>query len=125
MKGIAAARRRRARAPDVLREAAADRIRETVTAGRKAGRENIDQMVDRRTGVLKRFYRSSVSAITLTGRFGYISRKGQRAAFYARFLNDGTRHLAPRPFHDNAVDQVEAEHARGMLAAMRRAVRGR
>lgn len=125
IKGVAALRRRRRAAPGALQEAVTDQLRKTVEAGRDLGRENIDQMFDRRTGISRRFYRASVSVAALSARFGYVTRAGQKQAFYARFLNDGTRTMEARPFHDNAVEAVEREHAAGMLVALRRANSGR
>lgn len=105
------------KAPDDLKKIVADELRETVNAVHAKGRANLAAMVTPRSGALERNYRKSLSKKTLTGRVGYLSAKAKRAAFYARFINDGTRKMAARPFHTNAVESEKEQHQRRMLRA--------
>lgn len=126
IKGIRAGRRRVAAMPTVLAVLAREGIAETVNEVRGKGRENIRAMVRRRSGKMLRFYNSSVSrGAIITGRVGYITDRARDQAFYARFIHDGTRHIAARPFHDMAVEETEIGHRQRMRQAQRRTLGGR
>lgn len=98
--------------PDDLRDKVADALRQTVDAVHSRGRANIRSMVERRSGVLEKNYRKSVSRKSLKGRVGYLSKRAAQQAFYAPFIHDGTQYITARPFHANA---VEAERERDEL----------
>ncbi|WP_208348702.1 hypothetical protein [Pseudaestuariivita rosea] len=122
-KGFKRARARVRRSVSALEEASLDALAETVDAVHRAGRQNIQAMVRRRSGRLSRFYRKSISRARKLGRVGYLTRRARREAFYARFVHDGTRRLQARPFHDQAVAQEDAPHLRRMGRAVRKALR--
>jgi len=116
--------RGRARArPGVLDEMVLDGLAATVTEVRQDAWENINSMATRRTGILRRNYRKSMSKAKMTGRVGYITRAAKRKAFYARFIHDGTRYIQARPFHDIAVARQEGKHRARMARAQHRAVK--
>lgn len=125
LKGVKKARARVRKLPDALDQKAVSAISDTVTEVHKAGRANIDNMVKRRSGVLRRRYMKSVRKQTKTGKVGYISKAARRAAFYARFVHDGTKLAAARPFHDLAVAETEGAYVRRMRRALGSTIRGR
>ena len=100
-------------------------IAETVGEVHRAGLENIDATVGKKSGRLRRFYKKSLRANGAKGLVGYISAKARRAAFYARFVHDGTARTKARPFHDHAVLEFEGKHAGRMRAALKRALSGK
>ena len=105
------------RAPEALRREVLEAIKETVDGVYARGLANIDSMTNRRTGVLRRNYRKSVARKALRGRVGYLSATSQHAAFYARFINDGTVNMPARPFHTQAVEaERDADTARMVRA---------
>ncbi|XAT57851.1 hypothetical protein GN241_11055 [Rhodobacteraceae bacterium IMCC1335] len=114
--------RRRSKAVDANVAAA---ISETVVDVHRAGVENIDAMVSKRSGRLRKFYKKSLRAKGTRGLVGYVSAKARRAAFYARFVHDGTSRQKARPFHDHAVLEFEGKHTGRMRAALRKALSGR
>lgn len=122
LKGVAGARARARARPDILDQKIVVAISETVEAVHQAGRSNIDSMVKRRSGLLRRRYRKQVRKSQKTGLVGYISKSARRAAFYARFVHDGTRYATARPFHDLAVADQQHPHSRRMKAALRRTI---
>lgn len=119
VKGFKGARARARRRPDELDAHVEGAIAETVEAVHRTGRSNIDAMVKRRSGLLRRRYRKQVRGGQLAGVVGYISASARRAAFYARFVHDGTKYAAARPFHDLSVAQHAASHSRRMHRALR------
>lgn len=111
------------RLPQHLKDEVATSIKTTVDAVHARGKSNIASMVTRRTGTLDRNYRRSVSKKSLKGRVGYLSAAARSAAFYARFINDGTIKMQARPFHTNAVEaEKELDEAR-MVQARDKALR--
>ena len=118
LKGVSKARARSRQRPDILDAKTVAAISETVDQVHKAGRENIDRMIKRRSGLLRRRYRKQVRSRTKTGLVGYITKSARKAAFYARFVHDGTRYAEARPFHDLAVFQHEGAHRRKMRKAL-------
>lgn len=125
LKGVSGARRRARRRPTVLDQKVVSAISDTVDDVHREGRLNIDAMVQRKTGLLRRKYRKYVRKQTKTGQVGYLTPSARRSAFYARFVHDGTKAAGARPFHDLAVLQHEAAHRRRMRRALRATVRGR
>ncbi|QDL91500.1 hypothetical protein FDP22_06720 [Paroceanicella profunda] len=115
--GIRAQRVRVKRLTTALQEEVADSINETIDQVHAAGLANLDAMVTRRTGRLRRYYRKAFRRGTLEGLVGYISAKGRDAAFYARFVHDGTEEMAARPWHDTAIEEVAPDHAQRMRRA--------
>lgn len=117
MTGVREYRAALKRAPNDLRENVLAAVTETVNGVHARGKANIRSMVTRRSGELDRNYRKSISKKSLSGRVGYLSAKAREAAFYARFVNDGTIKMSARPFHTNAVEaEMELDEAR-MVAA--------
>lgn len=105
------------RAPAHLREEVFEAVKDTTESVHARGKANITSMTVRRTGILYRNYRRSLSKASLRGRVGYLSESARDAAFYARFINDGTVKMAARPFHTNAVEaEREADTARMVRA---------
>lgn len=125
LKGATKARARARQRPDILDRQTVAAISDTVDDVHQAGRANISNMVKRRSGLLRRRYRKSVRKQTKTGKVGYITKSAQRAAFYARFVHDGTKFITARPFHDLAVAQAEGAHVRRMRRALGSTIRGR
>lgn len=118
LKGVAKARARARKRPDFLDQKTVAAISETVDEVHRLGRANIDSMITRRSGLLRRRYRKTVLKRTKTGKVGYFTRSAQRAAFYARFVHDGTKFATARPFHDLAVAQTEGAYFRRMRRAL-------
>lgn len=125
MIGIRKRRAAQRSAPSILAQAVRGHLAEIVRTVEADGKSNMDAMVKRRSGALKRYYRSSVSGgALLVGRVGYLTPRARKNAFYARFLNDGTRDMPARPFHDNAVEDNLDHHVDGMRAALATVVAG-
>ena len=124
--GIKKARARSVARAKALEANVARAISETVDEVHKAGRENIDAMTTKRSGRLSKWYRKSIRSKGARGLVGYLTRKarGKEGAFYARFVHDGTLKTKARPFHDQAVSEVEGRHAGRMRAALARALSG-
>lgn len=118
LKGITSARTRARQRPSILDQKAVAAISETVDEVHQAGRANIDSMVKRRSGLLRRRYRKQVRKNIKTGLVGYITKSARKAAFYARFVHDGTKFATARPFHDLAVAQFETAHRLKMRKAL-------
>lgn len=117
MHGIREYRAALKRAPAHLRDGVGDAVKQTTEAVHARGKANIDSMTTARTGELRRNYRRSFSKTSLKGRVGYLSAKARDAAFYARFVNDGTVKMAARPFHTNAIEaERDADTARMVKA---------
>lgn len=125
LKGVTKARARARQRPDILDQKTQAAISDTVDEVHQAGRANIDSMVKRRSGLLRRRYRKQVRKNTKTGLVGYITKSAHRAAFYARFVHDGTKFATARPFHDLAVAQTEGAYVRRMRRALGSTIRGR
>lgn len=125
LKGAVKARARARQRPDILDRQVAAAISDTVDEVHQAGRANIDSMVKRRSGLLRRRYRKQVRRNAMTGLVGYITKSAQRAAFYARFVHDGTKFVTARPFHDLAVAQTKGAYVRRMRLALGSTIRGR
>lgn len=121
-KGARTRSRQRTKSVDANVSAA---IAKTVVDVHRAGLENIDAMVSKRSGRLRRFYKKSLRAKGARGLVGYVSAKARRAAFYARFVHDGTSKQKARPFHDHAVLEFEGKHAGRMRSALVKALSGR
>ncbi len=117
-RGFRGARRRAKARPGLLDKVTVDAIGDTVDAVHGAGRANIAAMVKRRSGLLRRRYSKTVRKAKQTGLVGYITRSARRAAFYARFVHDGTRYTSARPFHDLAVAEQAPKHKRRMRRAL-------
>lgn len=112
--------------PGVLEERSRGELAVTVREVAAEGRANIRAMTRRRSGQLLRFYRSSVSRGAIAvGRVGYLTARAKRSAFYARFINDGTREIAARPFHSLAVEAAERPFIVGQRRALRAALGSR
>jgi hypothetical protein len=120
--GFKGARSRARARPDILDKQATLAITETVDVVHRTGRTNIDAMVKRRTGLLRRRYRKTVRKAQILGLVGYFTASARRAAFYARFVHDGTRYITARPFHDLAVAEYETSHSRRMRKALRQSL---
>ncbi|WP_118138602.1 HK97 gp10 family phage protein [Oceanicella sp. SM1341] len=115
--GIRAQRSRMKRLTTAVQEEVADAIAETLDEVHAAGLAQLDAMVTRRTGRLRRYYRKSFRRGKLEGLVGYISAKARDEAFYARFVHDGTEDMAARPWHDTAIEEVAPDHAGRMQRA--------
>ena len=122
LRGVSGARKRAKQRPDALGGFVNVAISETVNAVHHAGRANIDAMVKRRRGVLRRRYSKTVRKPVFTGFVGYITAKSRRAAFYARFVHDGTKTATARPFHDLAVAEQERRHSQRMRGALKKSI---
>lgn len=120
--GFKRARSAAKKRPAVLDRAVVDAISETVDAVHAEGVSNINALMTRRTGLLRRRYRRQMRAARKTGVVGYVTLSSARAAFYARFVHDGTRYITARPFHDLAVASQREKHRARMLRAKRRAI---
>ncbi|WP_216671389.1 hypothetical protein, partial [Mangrovicoccus sp. HB161399] len=83
---------------------------------------NIGSMTTRRTGKLRSWYRKSLRKAKVSGFVGYISAKARSAAYYARFVHDGTLRQDARPFHERAVDANASDHSFEMRQALRNAL---
>ena len=123
-KGFKRARRRNSQRAKSINPLVTEAIADTVNEVHAAGRANIDAMVGRRTGKLRRFYTKVVNKAGTFGRVGYRTRRAQRDVFYARFVHDGTSKTRARPFHDNAVLEFTGRHARRMKLALSKALNG-
>lgn len=97
-------------------------VKQTVDAVHARGKSNLSSMVTKRTGTLEKNYRRSASRKSLQGRVGYLSAKAKFDAFYARFINDGTRYITARPFHTNAVEAEREADTQRMVKARDRAI---
>lgn len=117
MTGVREFRAALKRAPNDLRENVLQAVTETVNGVHRRGKANIASMTTKRTGELSRNYRKGISRKTLSGRVGYLSAKARAAAFYARFVNDGTAKMQARPFHTNAVEAEKELDTVRMVAA--------
>jgi hypothetical protein len=124
LKGTKQARARARQRPDILDQKTVAAISDTVDEVHQAGRNNIDNMVKRRKGLLRRRYTKSVRKAKKVGLVGYITKSARRAAFYARFVHDGTKFAASRPFHDLAVAEQEGPHKRRMRSALQKTISG-
>jgi len=122
LKGVAGARRRARARADLIDDNAIEAIGETVDAVHRAGLANIDNMIKRRSGRLRRRYRKTIRKTKGQGLVGYISAAARRDAFYARFVHDGTRYILARPFHDLAVLEQDGPHSRRMRRALRKTI---
>lgn len=125
IRGVKAARVRALRRPDELKRHVAIGIGQTVGEVHGAGRANIDSMVKKRRGVLRRRYSKSMKVSALVGAVGYLTRSARRSAFYARFVHDGTKNSVARPFHDLAVTEFAAKHSHRMKVALRKVLGGK
>lgn len=110
-------------APDELRAEVLAAITASVTATHAAGLANIDAMGVVDEGTLRRWYRKRISAKALTGKVGFLGKRARQRVFYARFVHDGTRYVAARPFHRNAVNATIEAHRRLMTEARDRVIR--
>lgn len=124
LRGVKRARARAKRRPDALDRLVVAAISETVDDVHQAARTNIDSMITGRSGLLRRSYRKRVRKRQKTGAVGYLTRAARKKAFYARFVHDGTKNSSAKPFHDLAVAQGAASHARRMKRALRVTTRG-
>lgn len=120
MRGTRRAAQRIRRMPDALEDAALEGIRETVNAVHREGRGNIDAMVNKRTGKLRRYYSKLTSRAKMAGTVGYRTAKAKNEAFYARFVHDGTANTTAKPFHDSAVEAEYARHSQRMRRALQK-----
>lgn len=123
--GFRQARRKSAARKASIDPNAAAGIRETVEEVHLEGRKNIDAMTDKRTGRLRRWYKKALRKGGSVGLVGYVSRKARSAAYYARFVHDGTSKTKARPFHDQAVNSEAGNHAKRMRRANADALLGR
>lgn len=125
LRGVKRARANARARPDILDQLSVKAITETVDAVHQAGRANIDSMVKRRRGLLRRRYGKSVRKSQKLGMVGYVTKAARRAAFYARFVHDGTKTAASRPFHDLAVAEQDGPHNRRMRNALSHTIHGK
>ena len=121
---------RKARAKSRRRSEALDAnvrvaIAETVTEVRRDGLDNLASMTKKRSGTLVRNYKKALRKGGMVGLVGYITARARDAAFYARFIHDGTSRIKARPFHDQAVLAAEGRRNLRMRAALSRALSGR
>ncbi|UWQ77357.1 hypothetical protein [Leisingera sp. M658] len=116
-RGFKTARRKSRQRVEKLDIAVAGAIGQTVDEVHRAGLENIDAMVAKKTGRLRRFYSKRLVEKSLKGMVGYITGAARRSAFYARFVHDGTAKTKARPFHDHAVLEFEGKHRTRMQQA--------
>ena len=116
--GFKTARRKSKRRVSNLDENVADALGETVDGVHRAGLENIDAMVRKKSGRLRRGYKKKLSRKTLKGLVGYVSAAARKSAFYARFVHDGTSKTKAYPYHDNAVLEHEGRHHTRMKHAL-------
>lgn len=122
MTGVRETRAALKRAPKALKDNVLAAIKETVDGVHARGKANIAAMVTKRTGALDRNYRKSVAPKSLRGRVGYLSDAARAAAFYARFINDGTVKMEARPFHTNAVEAEKELDTQRMVTARDKAL---
>lgn len=123
MTGAKGAVRRAKARPAALDDAAMRQITSTVTAVHSLGRANLDSMTVKRSGLLRGWYRKSIRKASISGFVGYVSARARRAAWYARFVHDGTAVAAARPFHADAVEEVGPVHEAGMRSAVGDAIK--
>lgn len=124
LRGVKSARARARARPDILETKAGAAIQDTIEAVHQTGKANISTMVTRRTGILERNYKLKFSKKQLLGEVGFVSRRAMMTAYYARFVNDGTRHAQARPFHDLAVAQHEPGYRGRMRSALKLTLKG-
>lgn len=117
MTGVREFRAALKRAPNDLRDEVLTAVTTTVNGVHAKGKANIASMTTKRTGELSRNYRKGISRKQLSGRVGYLSAKARGAAFYARFVNDGTSKMQARPFHTNAIESERELDTMRMVAA--------
>ncbi|MEP4195979.1 MAG: hypothetical protein ABJL99_10130 [Aliishimia sp.] len=120
--GVKRARKRASGRNDALDRHVVSAISGTVDVVHVIGRSNIDAMVKRRSGLLRRRYSKTVRKAQMLGIVGYITPAARRSAFYARFVHDGTRYITARPFHDLAVAEAAISHSRRMRKALSSAI---
>lgn len=133
LRGITKARARARQRPDILDQKVVAAISDTVDEVHQAGRANIDSMVKRRSGLLRRNYKKSVQKSRVTGKVGLFGESadkkkgigGKPAVVYGRFIHDGTKFISARPFHQLAVARVDVAHARRMRRALGSTIRVR
>lgn len=124
-RGFREARAASARRAKAIDPAVAKAVRVIVEDVHKAGLENLDGEVGVRTGKLRKWYKRAFRRRGLVGLVGYVSAKARDAAFYARFVHDGTETARARPWHDRAKDEVEGRRGGVMRQALREALAGR
>ena len=115
--GFAKARRKSAQRVKKLDAGVTAGISQTVDDVHRTGLENMDSMVARKSGRLRRGYRKRITGKGLRGLVGYLSAAARRSAFYARFVHDGTATAKARPYHDTAVLEHEGRHRDRMRGA--------
>lgn len=116
--GFKTARKKSVKRVGRLDDKAADAIQETVSEVHTAGRENIDSMLRKISGKLRRGYAKKMSKKSLKGLVGYVNSRARQTAFYARFVHDGTSNAKAFPFHDQAVLEFEGKHRARMGRAL-------
>lgn len=78
------------------------------------GLDWMDMLIRRRSGKMRSLYRMRANAKRLTASIGYVTKAAQRKAFYSRFVHDGTRRHAAKPWHDLAMRQGVPRMRRSM-----------
>lgn len=111
------------RLPEDMRREVFEAVSKTAKGVHQKGRANIASMTTKRSGDLSRLYRVGLSRKALSARVGYLSEKSRGAAFYARFINDGTSKMQARPFHTNAVESERELDTQRMVRARDDALR--
>ena len=122
LKGATRARARARAMPKVLKKNVSLSLGETIASVEVKALRNMDAMVEHRTGTLRRHYKKALLSSSLIGRVGYVTKAAGRAAFYARFVHDGTESAKARPFHDWAVIDEMGPHRARMREALRKSV---
>ena len=125
IKGVNGLRRTLRRAPDAVRDA----LRESITKGaQEIHAEALKMVAVGYTGTLGRELSYKVSRDGLTAKIGYLGKKAQRKAFYAPFLEFGTRHSPAQPYMGPAaamvIPKLVPEIAREVNKALARLARG-
>lgn len=126
LSGVIEMRRALRKMKDELRLEIADVMNTHVDAIHKDGLANIDALTDPETGNLRRAYKRTLAKKSLKAKVGIFGKRLRKLAFYARFIELGTRHAAARPFHRRAVRahlQAYADDMRRLMGAVLRKAR--
>ncbi|MEL6980670.1 MAG: hypothetical protein AAGM38_18675 [Pseudomonadota bacterium] len=118
IRGVIELRRALRKAPEAMRDVVREEIGDTVEDVHRDGLRLMDAMVTRRSGVLRKHYKAKrPSAKGFKGWVGYRGKRAIRAAYYARWVHDGTVKTPSRPFHYRAEQRHLIRFRRAMRLA--------
>lgn len=111
IEGAAAVRAELGRVVAEVEDLAIQTLEEQGRFAHAEGIANINAMLRRRSGLLRRNYRFRRRRRGLEVVVGFTTARARRRVFYARFVHDGTVDLPARPFHRLAIEAAEKRFA--------------